>query len=124
MTMVPSHRLARTGSPRTDSQIKNRGILRRGGVLSLLLIVLILVCIIALLSSALFGMLQQRKSGSRVGGRYAPELAQYLNEQQSLLQGIPRWRVDPSNNSPVLAVPIEEAMQVIVRQYGKKGEQP
>jgi len=86
--------------------------------LTAVLISLILIGVIGLLSAAIFGTMQRSKSADRVGDRYPPELQHYLDEQTKLLDGAPHWNVDASDDSRTLVIPIEMAMQSIVRQYG------
>ena len=78
---------------------------------------LVLVCVIALCSASLFGRMQQRERISRIGGRYSPELQQYLDEQNELLEKKPYWKIKSTDDSRTLVIPIEMAMQSVVRQY-------
>ncbi len=90
---------------------------RHGMGLTAGLVSLVLVCVIGLLSASLFGFLQQRERTSRMGGRYSPELQQYFNEQKELLNRKPYWKVKSSDDSRTLVIPIDTAMQSVVRQY-------
>jgi hypothetical protein len=115
--------LAAIALPRLHAPPRWTGARRQGLVSTSLLVALILLCVIALLSASLFGVMQQRVRASRIGGRYSPELQQYYNEQNELLNETPHWVVKPLEDTRTLVIPIEMAMQSMVERYGKKQEQ-
>jgi len=104
-----SHRL-KTGATGYD-------VSKRGFVVTILLVTIILACVVALVVASVFGSMQKKHVEDSIGPRYSPEYEQNLAEQDAMLNSEPHWNVYQSDGRRVLVIPIDMAMQSIVEEY-------
>jgi hypothetical protein len=90
---------------------------------AVVIIAVILLATIILSAIALFQDAANKAQNARVGERYTPELTELKREQAARLAGPPRWEIR-TENVRSLVIPIDEAVEAVIREASQAPKEP